>query len=194
MVVDVQQQVVHGHNLCGQKDGELTQMRDQCADQALLIEELQREIRELKNHIQQPVSILSSLRFNNNSSLFFFVGIDGFACLGVKPSRWTASWWEWVHLTRCSRSDSPSMFLGTLRHGHTPNFALLPFKSGGKNPLIPLENLQWQTAIQRLELNQDTKEFLKFGLMRSIDKCERERTMEKEGTQNPRPLHNGEVG
>ncbi|EGT40428.1 hypothetical protein CAEBREN_22339 [Caenorhabditis brenneri] len=41
-------------------------------------------------------------------------------------------------------------------------------KMGGKNPLIPLENLQWQMAIQRqrLELDQDTKEFLKFGLMR----------------------------
>ncbi|CAL2051773.1 unnamed protein product [Caenorhabditis brenneri] len=52
-------------------------------------------------------------------------------------------------------------------------------KMGGKNPLIPLENLQWQMAIQRqrLELDQDTKEFLKFGLMRSIDKCQRELTV-----------------
>ncbi|EGT41813.1 hypothetical protein CAEBREN_02509 [Caenorhabditis brenneri] len=52
-VADLQQQVVHGHNLCDQKDGELNQMRDQIADQALLIAELQREIQELKNHIRE---------------------------------------------------------------------------------------------------------------------------------------------
>ncbi|CAL2052241.1 unnamed protein product [Caenorhabditis brenneri] len=55
-VADLQQHVVHGHNLCDQKDGELNQMRDQIADQALLIAELQREIQELKNHIREAHS------------------------------------------------------------------------------------------------------------------------------------------